>query len=188
MEAARRELIERYARVQGTLDWYMSSNQMGGRAIRLDPNDPGKVAGIWLVMVVDPARKSGRMDLEDLRSRFRTFAGLAIDQPAIESGLERLCLPPLKRDSDLIDLNQEMARRLAQNASLPQRWKEAIESGKEGRILPSLTARPPTGIRPLLFRNTLRYVFYSAVSSFVPPSARSCSSARERTTGGSSSC
>ena len=33
---------------------YMLSNQMRGRAIRIDPNDPNKVASVWHLATVEP--------------------------------------------------------------------------------------------------------------------------------------
>ena len=65
---------------------YMLTNQMRGRAIRTDPNAPDKVASIWHLAAVTDAPLTGRSDLESLAERCRTFVGLHVERPAIESG------------------------------------------------------------------------------------------------------
>ena len=74
---------------------YMLSNQIRGRAIRIDPAAPGKVAAIWHLATIHPGladdQPAGDADL--LARRFDTFEG--IDNGAsdrIESGIDRLRL------------------------------------------------------------------------------------------------
>jgi len=72
---------------------YMLSNQMRGRAIRIDPDAPDKVANIWHLATVEPGvdfwRTNGDVSL--LARRFVTFEGIASGtNRRIESGLDRL--------------------------------------------------------------------------------------------------
>jgi hypothetical protein len=76
---------------------YMLSNQMRGRAIRIDPNTPGKVAAIWHLATVfpgasdDPAMQEG--DIALLARRFEAFEGITNGSSStVENGIDRLAL------------------------------------------------------------------------------------------------
>lgn len=82
---------------------FVSSNQIRGRAIRVDPQDEFKTANIWRLACVqsrDGADEAGHEvngDVERqaddwalLERRFRAFVGLRHDGAAIENGIERL--------------------------------------------------------------------------------------------------
>ena len=72
---------------------FMLANQMRGRAIRIDRQQPDKVASIWHIVAVDNRSPSGLGDLYDLSDRFNTFVGLHVNADRIEGGLKRLALP-----------------------------------------------------------------------------------------------
>ncbi|WP_299481695.1 DEAD/DEAH box helicase family protein [uncultured Roseibium sp.] len=106
-----------------TVGSFMLSNQMRGRAIRIDPDKPNKTANIWHLACVNsleqqvslesvrnkvqslnpitpaktnPARLSGLLgdDWDDLSRRFRAFEGLSVaDPPYIETGIGRMGFP-----------------------------------------------------------------------------------------------
>lgn len=99
---------------------FMLSNQMRGRAIRIDPDAPDKVANIWHLACVNlpdedpvfeklgdqleflsgdnsadlswrPIRKDLGEDVDLLERRFKAFEGLSVSDPVlIETGLGRL--------------------------------------------------------------------------------------------------
>ncbi len=90
---------------------YMLSNQMRGRAIRKDPEQPDKVANIWHLATLAPpenvftqqvssrldwgylfdGEQSEQADAVLLDRRFRAFEGITNDpRPLIENGLSRL--------------------------------------------------------------------------------------------------
>jgi hypothetical protein len=141
---------------------YMLTNQMRGRALRTDPDQPGKVSSIWHLVAIDPKTPAGRADYEELIRRFHTFVGLAEKRPVIEANLERLALPALSDVTTLELLNQETAARLQQSGNLAQRWAAAIEKAENGRVFPCVAAPPALSLRRLLFRNTLQYLLYTA--------------------------
>lgn len=72
---------------------FMLSNQMRGRAIRVN-NNPNKTANIWhLVCVCDSLE--GHSDIQNadinlLTRRFKSFTGVGYDNPNVSSGIERL--------------------------------------------------------------------------------------------------
>jgi hypothetical protein len=145
---------------------YMLTNQMRGRAIRVDPAQPDKAASIWHLVAVDTSTEAGRADLDDLRGRFRTFVGLCANRPVVESGLARLDLPELDGPERLRELNEIMAERVARHGTLGERWSQAIAVSEEKRILPSVRVATPPQARPFLLTNTLKHLLWVATSTF----------------------
>lgn len=90
---------------------YMLTNQMRGRAIRIDAEQPNKVASIWHLVAFALDRPAsvfgqrlrpvdfylpGLADFAELSRRFDTFVGLDEKDGRIESGIERMHLPYAK--------------------------------------------------------------------------------------------
>jgi superfamily II DNA or RNA helicase len=99
---------------------YILSNQMRGRAIRVDPAVPDKTANIWHLVSMEPVwaysesvreRISSRLngtsktecpvseDFAMLRRRFQAFLGVSYTEDVIEDGIDRLSVirPPYDR-------------------------------------------------------------------------------------------
>jgi superfamily II DNA or RNA helicase len=122
---------------------YMLTNQMRGRAIRIDQQVPDKTSSIWHLVAIATGPLSGRIDEWGLERRFNTFLGLAERKPLIQTGLPRL-------DTRFVvytehgwrsctqDNNREMAARLARQVSLAGRWREAVAGEGRGRVLPGV--------------------------------------------------
>ena len=145
---------------------FVTSNQMRGRAIRVDRKHPDKVASLWHLVCVEVGARSGLADLESLERRFDTFVGLSTDAATIESGIERLELPSVHR-GDVEAFDREMLGRLDGLAALPGKWRAAVEGASEGRVLPTIRANPRTSFRKLFLLRTLRYVVSQASLTFV---------------------
>jgi len=102
---------------------YMLTNQMRGRAIRVDKRSPDKVASIWHIVAVVLDRNrinvqipqqlfyAGLADFRELQSRFETFVGVHSGKPVIENDLLRLELPYIKRQHDLVTGAEHLAFR-----------------------------------------------------------------------------
>jgi superfamily II DNA or RNA helicase len=146
---------------------YMLTNQMRGRALRVDPAQPDKASSIWHIVAFDAATPAGGADYEELVRRFHTFVGLAEKRPAIEADLERLDLPALTNAAAVELLNKESAARLQQSARLGERWAAAIGQAQDGRVFPCVAAQPVHSLKHLLFLNTLKYFLYTAFCSGV---------------------
>lgn len=150
---------------------YMLTNQMRGRAIRVDKRDPHKIASIWHIVAVAPGLASGGLDIEELAARFRTFVGLSEREAAIENGLHRLATRLLD-DHDQPTLfdgwqyNGYMIRRLRRIENVARRWQEAIQLGEAGHISPTVKAKEPPKIAPILFTRTLKYLLLQIVGWF----------------------
>jgi hypothetical protein len=119
---------------------YVSSNQIRGRAIRVDPQDPFKTATIWHLACVhagdevEPAGfaidegDSGQetTDWSLLERRFQTFVGLRHDATAIENGIERLGLGAPVSASEIAAANARMCREAGKRDGMAEAWQRAI--------------------------------------------------------------
>jgi superfamily II DNA or RNA helicase len=126
---------------------FMLSNQMRGRAIRVDPACPGKAANIWHLVSMEPpwvftdsdVKKLGLMlsadssqplsdDFVTLRRRFRAFLGVGYSDDIIEDGLDRLSFirPPYDR-GHIAEIDRKMLELSADRAALSEKWRRAVE-------------------------------------------------------------
>lgn len=179
---------------------YMLSNQMRGRAIRTDPADPGKVANIWHLATVapvatgpvaglaagmrhrmswfdalpddDPIGQALGPDMELIKRRFRTFAGVDYGpSDAIESGMARLRLHGRQWDSASVTaLDSETLARAAGRAVVAAKWRAAIGDGDDGRTMRQV-ARPSYAPRRLAVVDTLQYLALTGVGGAVGSAA-----------------
>ena len=102
----------------------MLSNQMRGRAIRIDRNHPDKVSNIWHLATYDPKFGNYSFDLEQLATRFEGYeAPSYFGNHEIVSGIERVLTP------NLLGI-PETNLSLAKNRDLTRQWwKDALYTG-----------------------------------------------------------
>ena len=55
---------------------FVLSNQMRGRAIRVEKGNREKASNIWHLVCVDPTASDGGNDVEMLKRRFRSFVNI----------------------------------------------------------------------------------------------------------------
>ena len=110
---------------------FVSSNQMRGRAIRIDADFQDKTGNIWHLACLDPTADDGGKDMEKLKQRFEAFSGVSLTgEPYIQNGLERLDLPQAYDESVSIrDLNKQMVAVSKTRSLLKSRWEVAISKG-----------------------------------------------------------
>lgn len=141
---------------------YMLTNQMRGRAIRIDRHCPNKVASIWHLVSICDQTEFGWADHVQLVRRFETFAGLSEKEPVIESGFARMNASALNpfvgqpAASRVAANNRVMLERYRTNGGLRRRWQAAIAHGDVGRVVPSVTALLDPKIRYFELLYTLR--------------------------------
>lgn len=161
---------------------FMLSNQMRGRAIRIDAGNPGKVANVWHLATVEPAAKGAldevaevlnwgdlmdddRTGLSDgalLGRRFRAFEGISSGGSAlIESGIGRLGLDLAE---DLRLANSRTLAAAADRQDIARRWSASLGAGGE-RARVRETAAPNYAPRGLAWADTLQAVVWSALSA-----------------------
>ncbi len=109
----------------------MSSNQLRGRAIRVQSGNPDKAANIWHLACLHAGTENGSRggaDLERLTQRFRAFAGVGLEHAVIENGIERLGLDPAAiAAADCDALNARMCRLAGDRFAMRRAWRDALE-------------------------------------------------------------
>ncbi len=161
---------------------FMLSNQMRGRAIRIDPNEPSKVANIWHLATIEPESngmidalasaldwgifndfdRSNLSDIGVVARRFRAFEGIS-NGPSnlIESGLGRLNLDPslsLERQNALTMLQA------ADRSGISSKWQRSLGDG-EARSQVRETAAPNYAPRGLSWTDTLQALVWTAAAT-----------------------
>ncbi|MBK6802708.1 MAG: DEAD/DEAH box helicase family protein [Novosphingobium sp.] len=159
---------------------FMLSNQMRGRAIRLDPADPEKVANIWHLAAVeapppgplhglanrldwgalDPGEASSS-DWDLLTRRFRAFEGIANHgPPAISSGIERL---GLWEAEGLEACNARTLALAADRGTIARRWQQSLGNAAT-RARVRECASPSQAPHRLSWYDTLGWLAVSGLS------------------------
>lgn len=103
----------------------MSVVQSRGRALRLDPADPGKIASNWDIVCVAPELARGTADYERFVRKHRHLFAPSEDG-AIEAGPSHVhpALGPFAPPPAAVfdEINREIARRAAEHEQAIQRW------------------------------------------------------------------
>ncbi|TMM58817.1 DEAD/DEAH box helicase [Maribacter algarum] len=147
---------------------FVSSNQMRGRAIRIDEKIPNKTGNIWHLACLDPTVIGGGKDLEKLHKRFEAFSGVSLSKTTyIENGIERLQIPTdFNPNINLEALNAKMFEAASQRKVLKNRWFDAIEKGsvliREVKI-PYLDKLPFKEAKRLRWGSASKYLFLEVV-------------------------
>ncbi len=109
---------------------FVLSNQMRGRAIRVDKENPGKTGNIWHLVCFDPNNKMGGSDYERIKKRFKTFVGVSnIENSVIENRYERLGFQEITTVSELPKMNAQSFSIAENRADISNRWKTALTKG-----------------------------------------------------------
>jgi len=128
---------------------FVLSNQMRGRAIRIDKNDPEKSANIWHLVTVEPEylfkdkaterisaylkedyKELRSYDYDILKRRFDSFMGPNYTTGTIESGIERITLiqPPYDKNG-IEQMNAEMLKLSADRVEVKNKWRGEVADG-----------------------------------------------------------
>ena len=110
-----------------TVTTSMTVNQLRGRSIRLDPNEPRKVANNWDVVCIAPEFKKGLDDYQRFIRKHRTLFGLC-DDGAIEKGVGHVHAAFTELEPELLEgsmalFNEDMLRRASHRDRAYQQWK-----------------------------------------------------------------
>ncbi len=129
---------------------FVLSNQMRGRAIRIDKDDPEKAANIWHLVTLEPEHLYKEQPMEkliarlqedpqELRSwdyhmlkrRFDAFMGPNYSTGTIESGIERITAlkPPFDKEG-IRRINAEMLSLSARREDMARAWHNEVGAGK----------------------------------------------------------
>jgi superfamily II DNA or RNA helicase len=144
---------------------YMLSNQMRGRAIRIQPGNPNKTSNIWHLVCVEKGRKELSDDLEMLIRRFKAFVGISFKERVIENGIGRLNigLPPFN-GKKVESINTVMKQKALDRDGLRQSWKEILASGRKGsRMVNEVRSTPSSLPRSFVFHNTILALYCQGI-------------------------
>ena len=161
---------------------FMLSNQMRGRAIRIDPARPDKVANIWHLATIDPGdreswealaddlnwgflRDGGASEMSDLdvvARRFKAFEGIANGPSTlIEDGLARLGIDPA---APAATSNLRSFAIAADRGGIAERWRVSLGEGTARSRVRETTAATHAP-RALSWADTLHALGWSAAGS-----------------------
>ncbi|MDD1795513.1 DEAD/DEAH box helicase family protein [Enterovibrio sp. ZSDZ42] len=144
---------------------FMLTNQMRGRAIRIDPTNKEKISSIWHLAAINPKSITGWSDFHSLKQRFDTFVGLSEKMLTIESGFERMKATAiespisLKATLPIAASNQQMTRRFHAIDTVAKRWHEALSLEETARVIPSVKTNKLPQIRGYLLKRSFSYLF-----------------------------
>lgn len=148
---------------------YMLSNQMRGRAIRTDRNDPDKVSSIWHLATIEPFNAvklhwydSNKMiteyekdeivseDFEMLKRRFNTFLGPTYSTGEISSGIERIdIIEPPYSNLRFQSFNQKTLQIASNRNHVREMWDNALTQNMTKEIIDASEVKKefyPTGV------------------------------------------
>ena len=105
----------------------MTVNQLRGRSIRLDADDPRKLANNWDVVCIAPGFSKGLDDYYRFRAKHETLYGVTDDR-AIEKGVGHVHpaftrMRPEGLEGNLAAINEEMLARAARRDEVRALWK-----------------------------------------------------------------
>ncbi|HEY3517038.1 MAG TPA: DEAD/DEAH box helicase family protein, partial [Gammaproteobacteria bacterium] len=169
---------------------YVLTNQMRGRAIRIDRNSPAKVSSIWHIVAVVLDKRPfvlgtpvifwpGIADVRELMQRFKTFVGLGTARESIENNLERLELPFLKRTRDVVTgahgvelvatQLQDAGMLLANNQRMASRLRDLskIQRGWQSAIETAVQGRIVPSVKAVNQPKAAPFVLYNTLWYFV---------------------
>lgn len=157
-----------------TIGSFMLTNQMRGRAIRIDKQVPEKISSIWHLVAVDTYSYSGYRDIFSLRDRFETFVGLSEKESTIESGFNRLhtvfsghVMHEKNPQTLTSSNNREMQGRYTKLHTLAKRWRDALILEANARVVPTVVTQNIGSIRNYHFSRTLRQLLLYLGSAFL---------------------
>lgn len=162
---------------------FMLSNQMRGRAIRMDRKNPNKVANIWHLATIEPEyifeykhfeslklkkeadySKITSYDYEVLQRRFDCFVGPNYETGEIESGIERLTtiLPPYN-ESGFDRINYLMLAQAAKRDDTNSKWNTSLK--KNFKVTEEISIPREVVIPPFAYLNISGLILYSLIDS-----------------------
>lgn len=147
--------------IASTAAAYVQSNQMRGRALRVDKNQPEKVANIWHLAALEPGSGDDQPEYEAVSRRFQTFLGVETAGTGICNGIERLSLLQKPFTGSRIEkMNADMLYAARDRKQTREQWKQAeYENESFSRI------REETDIPRKAVRKNFRY--YNALAAMI---------------------
>lgn len=142
---------------------FMFSNQMRGRAIRVNPTDPNKVANIWHLVSVEDRQYPGT-DYETLKRRFKAFVGLSFKGDIIENGFKRMDMPELPlREAKINKHNDRSMSSAKDRDTLASEWDRVLKDGDIKDLVQEVESPSNQLPRAFVFFNTLKALVWRGI-------------------------
>lgn len=146
---------------------FMLSNQMRGRAIRIDKTNLQKASNIWHLVTVEPQELSKLSsdneitggDYDTVKQRFECFLAPAYHSNVIESGIERIdILKPPYNKTGFDNINRQMLSIASDRETMKERWNASVNNSSHPQVLE--VAEIPKTAQPkgFVFKNKLALV------------------------------
>jgi superfamily II DNA or RNA helicase len=147
---------------------FVLSNQMRGRAIRVDSAQPEKTANIWHLVCVEPGMLGPGDDYQLLVRRCSAFVGVSATASVIENGTERLGFghPPFSHD-ELAQINAQTCKRALDRPWLRKQWQDSLKAGSIKLMTDGLKAPDQSLPRGFVLSNTIAALLIQAAYIFV---------------------
>ncbi|MCQ6274960.1 DEAD/DEAH box helicase family protein [Bacillus sp. V3B] len=147
---------------------FMLSNQMRGRAIRVDQGNPNKTGAIWHLGCVDPEQAGGGYDLYSLNRRFRSLIGLSVEHDTIESGISRMGIRMERVSKNIVHENNKKTIDRARNRQLlKERWDRAVSIYEEGRMTEEIKTPKERIPKRYVFNRTIKSILLAGIMIFL---------------------
>jgi len=154
---------------------FMLSNQMRGRAIRVDKNVPDKVSNIWHLTAILPEHLlpdvKGAVpsaDYATLERRFHGFMGLCYQRDVIESTLQRANTLDAPYDEASVARANEKTFEIARDRdAIRTGWEVALAKSSNEVIIQNEIPKPKRGFIPALIMKPTHYSTVKKISHAV---------------------
>ena len=132
---------------------FMLSNQMRGRAIRVDKDHPEKVSNVWHLVtpeidesvkgIIDDLLEGKSVyedsmtlgdDYETIARRFECFMAPSLKEDVIQSGIERLDIHRFMGRSEIVETNQRMLDLSSDREEAKARWERSFDRCADGEM------------------------------------------------------
>lgn len=136
---------------------YVQTNQVRGRAIRIDPLAPDKISSIWHLACIETSAADGGSDFTKIRNRFSAFEGLSYRGDRILSGFQRLFpIPPRWSDAQVGAMNAVTCQLAADRNAINKNWKSALAPKASARLT-GLVEEIQAGSRSIVSLKIMRH-------------------------------
>ncbi len=163
---------------------FMLSNQMRGRAIRINKSDPNKTANIWHLVTIEPPElteinvskkedlkinEPTSYDYETLKRRFNSFVGPDYITNQIVSGIDRIKIikPPYNAEG-INAINAKMEEMSSKREKLSEIWKTKVTlSSKTSTVIEIPKQKKPPNLPACILMFLLSAIFLSLIVSTI---------------------
>lgn len=147
---------------------FVTSNQMRGRAIRIDPDQPDKVANIWHLLTFSGDAVLDKTDFSKLSRRFDGFVAPHFNGHEICSGVQRIGLT-VENMGDMATRNIAALAAASDRQATATAWQTALAKAKTGLLAQQFSLQ----YRDAPIRLTTAFLFKAkgALTRFLNPLA-----------------